>query len=151
MSKIDENQVVFFHVGITVESLTEAKAFFVDLFECRLISERTLTGDYLGRVLDETQIKHAKIALLEMKQGPILELVEYSVKENKSVFPIRQVGAVHLAHFVSNLDTFLELARNFEVEPVGSLTEIIPAGPYEGNRIVFLRTNFNVILEIIEE
>ncbi len=142
---------MFFHIGITVESLERAKAFFIDLLECRLVSERTLTGEYLGKVLNQTQIKHAKISFLQMKKGPILELVEYSKKENSFALPIYQIGAFHLAHFVSNLDEFMERAKSFDLEPLGSLGEIIPAGPYEGRRIVFFRTNFNVLLEIIEK
>ncbi len=147
-----KNQSIdFFHIGITVESLSEAILLFTELLECKVLSERELSGVYLGEVLGDTQIVGAKIAMLEMKHGPILELVEYSHKNGPCEHPIVSFGIYHLAHFVSEMDPFLESASRFGILPIGSVYEKIPAGPYKDKRIVFLRTKSRILLEIIEK
>ena len=139
----------FFHAGFTVNSLGEAKNFFVEIFDAEVLSERSLRGEYLGLVLGE-KIVGASIALLQLSQGPIIELVEYNTTTNDCRHSISNVGVSHLAHFVSNIDAFLEKARQLGAHPIGEINQIIPGGPYLGKRIIFLRTNFNLLLEIIE-
>ena len=145
-----EQNLEFFHVGITVDSLPTALEFFVGLLECAIISERTLKGDYLGRVLGDEQITGAKIAMLTMKQGPVLELVEYPVLKEACEHSINTLGMPHIAHFVSDIELFTSRAEEYGAEPIGSKNQIIPAGPFQGKKIIFFRSNFNFLLEVIE-
>jgi hypothetical protein len=110
-----------------------------------------LAGVYLGAVLGDHQIVGAKIAMLEMKNGPILELVEYSYKDGPCDHTIVNFGIYHLAHFVSDMDLFLKSATRFGILPIGSIFEKIPAGPFKDKRIVFLRAESKILLEIIEK
>jgi catechol 2,3-dioxygenase-like lactoylglutathione lyase family enzyme len=147
---LSDQTLEFFHIGITVPSLPKAIDLFVGLLDCALNSERKLMGNYLGQVLGDSEITGANIAMLTMKHGPILELVEYPVLENECTHPINTAGVPHIAHFVSDIELFTIQAKEYGVEPIGSQNQIIPAGPFQGKRIVFYRTGFNFLLEIIE-
>jgi catechol 2,3-dioxygenase-like lactoylglutathione lyase family enzyme len=140
----------FFHIGLTVDSLPKASKFFIELLDCSLLSERTLNGNYLGKVLGEIEIEGAKIAMLSMKNGPTLELVEYPILQEECVHPINTLGMPHIAHFVSDIELFSIRAKEYGAEPIGFEDQIIPAGPFQGKRIIFYRSPFNLILEIIE-
>lgn len=140
----------FFHIGITVNSLPKAINLFVELLDCSLTSERSLTGKYLGQVLGDSEITGANIAMLTMKHGPVLELVEYPILENECKHQINTVGVPHIAHFVSDIELFTIRAKEYGVELIGSPNQTIPAGPFQGKRIIFYRTEFNLLLEVIE-
>lgn len=147
-----KNQSIdFFHIGITVESLSETILLFTELLEYKLLSERELSGNYLGNVLGDPQIVGAKIAMLQSKDGPFLELVEYSYNNGECRHPIVSFGVYHLAHFVPDVEIFLESAKEFGMCPIGSTSEKIPSGPFKDKRIVFLHTRPNLLLELIEK
>lgn len=150
-NNLGNQSVDFFHIGVTVESLSETIPLFTELLEYKLLSERELSGSYLGNVLGDPQLVGAKIAMLQSKSGPLLELVEYSYNEGDCRHSIVSFGVYHLAHFVSDVDLFLESAKEFGICPIGSISEKIPSGPFKGKRIVFLHTRPNLILELIEK
>ena len=141
----------FFHIGITVGNLDDAIAFFIEGLECKLLTKRELKGEYLSKVLGNIAVETANIALLEFNHGPILELVEYNRVLDKEYNSIQHNGVHHLAHFVGDIDQAVNKLLKLNCTQLGDADVRIPSGPYADCRIVFLKSPFNVTLELIEK
>ena len=148
--------VSFFHVGLTVADLDEARDFFHEVFDLEVVSERELTGGYLGSMLGDSEIESAKIAMLKLSQDSLLELVSYTCRNDEAGFSyagdsIKSIGQVHLAFFVDDLTRFEIDNQNYLVSDFSDQFEIIPRGPLAGSKIKFFHSKFGCILEIIEK
>ncbi len=141
----------FFHIGITVSDLDAAIFFFTEGLDCKLVTKRELKGDYLAKALGNTAIKSATIALLELTHGPILELVEYNRVIDKSYDSTQHNGVHHLAHFVKDIENTVNKLLQLGCTYLGDPDVRIPSGPYSDCRIIFLKSQFNVTLELIEK
>jgi catechol 2,3-dioxygenase-like lactoylglutathione lyase family enzyme len=147
---LENNQLNFFHVGITVDNLERAIHFFTSGLNCELKSTRKLSGDYLRQVIGDERIHSAEIALLDFTNGTTLELVEYDEKIQEDQPNLISVGSYHIAHFVTNMEECIQNLFALGCKLLGEEFTKIPSGPYAGNRIVFLATPLNIILELIE-
>lgn len=150
-----ESEVSFFHVGLTVESLTEAVEFFVGVFGLELVSERSLHGPYLAHMLGHGRDLTARIAMLKISESTFLELVEYhsegaSIPSPSTRQPISTSGVPHLAFFVSDLEEFHQRFGGWAIHPLAQTHDVIPRGPLAGGLIRFYRTNFECLIEVIQ-
>jgi len=146
----------FFHTGITVPDLDEAKRLFVDVFRLELISERLIHGPYLAHMLGQDSEISARIAMLKVDQSTFLELVEYRNKTNALPTQVVQrditiSGVPHLAFFVENLEHFHAQHGDNDLRPLSSTHDVIPRGPFAGGLIRFYRTKFECLIEIIQQ
>lgn len=146
----------FFHVGLTVADVDEARDFFHKVFDLEVVSERELTGSYLGNMLGDSAIESAKIVMLKLSQDSLLELVSYALRNDAAGYSytgdsIKSIGQVHLAFFVDDLTRFEIDNQNYLVSNFSDQFEIIPRGPLAGSKIKFFHSKFGCILEIIEK
>jgi catechol 2,3-dioxygenase-like lactoylglutathione lyase family enzyme len=150
------SHVPFFHVGITVIDIDEARDFFHTVFKLEVVSERELTGAYLGNMLGDSSIQSARIAMLKLSEDSLLELVSYDKLNVQSDLhssngEITKIGQVHLAFFVEDLLEFEREHSDVLLSNFADEYEIIPRGPLEGSKIKFFHSKFGCILELIEK
>jgi catechol 2,3-dioxygenase-like lactoylglutathione lyase family enzyme len=145
----------FFHTGLTVSDLDEAKALFAGLFGMTVTSERELSGDYLSHMLGLDCAMTARIAMLQADADSFLELVEYSsptlgLPRERTVSDITVSNSPHFAYFVDNLEEFHSRVGPHELQPLAALADTIPGGPFAGGKIRFYRTSFGCLIEVIQ-
>jgi catechol 2,3-dioxygenase-like lactoylglutathione lyase family enzyme len=145
----------FFHVGITVPDLEEAKSLFVNVFNLQIVSERSLYGPYLAHMLAHQGELTARIAMLRIDENVMLELVEYRDENGSLPVPgirqdITRSGTPHLAFFVDNLDKFDERNSGRTLHPLAESHDVIPRGPLAGGKIRFYRSKFECLIEVIQ-
>ena len=145
----------FFHTGLTVSNLNEAKDFFSQIFALEVTSERELSGPYLAHMLGYDCELTARIAMLETSPTTFIELVEYT--DTNHVLPgpnavgrITQSGTPHFAFFVDNLEKFHEDHGTNLLEPMALEPDTIPGGPFAGGHIRFYRSRFGCLIEVIQ-
>jgi catechol 2,3-dioxygenase-like lactoylglutathione lyase family enzyme len=145
----------FFHAGITVPDLEEAKRFFVNVFNLQIVSERFLHGPYLANMLAYRGELTARIVLLRVDENVMLELVEYRNQDGSLPEPgirqdITRSGTPHLAFFVDDLDKFDERNSGRTLHPLAESHDVIPRGPLAGGKIRFYRAKFECLIEVIQ-
>ena len=96
----------FWHTGFVVRDIESSVAFYTDVMGLELTARREVSGEFIEKVVGFKDA-HLKIALLNMGEGHILELVQYIVPPSAEGHINRNdLGATHLAFFVENLDEF---------------------------------------------
>ena len=146
---------IFFHTGITVSDLDEAKSFFSEVFGLKITSERNLSGEYLSHMLQHNQELTARIAMLQTGDETFIELVEYQTQSGSLPGPrnkamITHSGSPHFAFFTDDLALFHEKHNMNKLDALAVEHDVIPGGPYEGGLIRFYRTSFGCLIEVIQ-
>jgi catechol 2,3-dioxygenase-like lactoylglutathione lyase family enzyme len=92
----------------------------------------------------------ARLAMLE-GHGYMIELLEYTAPDNRQTYKPRScdVGSVHVAFYVDNLDALLARAASFGWLPVGSV-QTMESGEREGLRLVYVRSPDGITIEFLE-
>jgi len=145
----------FFHTGITVSNLEEAKSFFSEVFGLTVTSERELSGDYLAHMLQYEQHLTARIAMLQTGDETFIELVEYHTQSGSLPGPghksmITNSGVPHFAFFVDDLRLFHEKHKPNKLSALAVEQDVIPGGPFKGGFIRFYHTSFGCLIEVIQ-
>ena len=145
----------FFHTGITVSDLDEAKNFFSGVFGLTVTSERELSGDYLSHMLQFDQELTARIAMLQTGDDTFIELVEYHTISGELPGPkdrsiITNSGVPHFAFFTDDLSMFHERHKLNKMTALAVEQDIIPGGPFKGGFIRFYHTSFGCLIEVIQ-
>ena len=98
----------FWHTGFVVRDIESSVAFYTEVMGLELTARREISGEFIEKVVGFKDA-HLKIALLNMGEGHILELVQYIVPPSAEGHINRNdLGATHLAFFVENLDEFYD-------------------------------------------
>ena len=111
------------HVGIVVEDMASAIAFFVDL-GLTLQGEASVEGGWAERIIGVSNLR-SDIAMLETPDGH--SRIELSKFHSPATFPgdphapTNTLGLRHIAFLVDDLDTTLARLRDRGVELVGSV------------------------------
>ncbi len=139
------------HTGITVKDLDRAEAIFRDLFGFETFSRAPRDPAVISAV---TGVPGAAVEIVYMRNGAAnIELLCYSGPDDRQDFRPRPVdlGSLHMAMNVSDMDEMLEKARAWPMEQVGEVIAI-DQGPNTGSRIVYFRTpEEGLIIEMIEK
>ena len=147
--------MIFFHTGLTVSNIEEAKALFTELLGMTLTSERELQGPYLSHMLGIKGEMTARIAMLQADENSFLELVEYTSQQaclpgGKTRSDITITNTPHFAYFAENLEEFHSRISPYGLQPLAESLDIIPGGPFAGGKIRFYRSSFGCLLEVIQ-
>lgn len=139
------------HTGFTVSSLDESLKFWVDVVGFRLVTRNHYPrSEFLDNVVGVPGAE-LTLAMLEAPGGHLIELLEYSAPDGRELFKPRacDVGSVHLAFLVDDLDTLL--AR---VEKAGWLRlgepQTVEGTRRDGLRIVYARGPDGVTVEFMQ-
>lgn len=138
------------HTGITVSSLDDALAFWVDVLGFDLlVRTRYDNTDFLENLVG---VRGAALTLA-MVQAPgyLIELLEYDGPVERSTFRPRScdVGSVHLAFLTDNLQAVLERVEKAGWPKVGE-PQIVNDGPRQGLLLAYVRGPDGVTLEFLQ-
>jgi catechol 2,3-dioxygenase-like lactoylglutathione lyase family enzyme len=136
------------HVGVVVEDLAAAVAFFVEL-GLELEGEATVEGRVIDRVNGLDGVR-SDIAMLRTPDGQTrLELCKYHTPPGPAGdrrAPANAPGIRHVTFAVEGLDEVLDRLRARGAELVGELAQ------YENSyRLCYLRGPEGIILELAEQ
>jgi len=135
------------HVGIVVEDLADAVAFFVEL-GLELQGEAPVEGDWVDRVVGLDSVR-AQIAMLQTPDGHgRIELTRFHSPSSDGGYqcaPANASGIRHVAFAVDDIDAVLARLRARGAELVGEL------GRYEDiYRLCYVRGPEGIIVELAE-
>jgi len=135
------------HVGIVVDDLAAATAFFVEL-GLKLQGEGPVEGGWVDRVVGLEGVR-AEIAMLETPDGHgRLELVKFhspSARGDDRHAPANTLGLRHLAFAVDDIDAVVASVRARGAELVGEVEN------YEDSyRLCYVRGPERIIVELAE-
>ena len=136
------------HVGIVVDDLADAVAFFVEL-GLELEGEAPVEGDWVDRIVGLEGVR-AQIAMLQTPDGHgRLELTKFhtpSIDDGCQRAPANASGIRHVTFAVDDIDGVLARLRARGAELVGEL------GRYQDSyRLCYVRGPAGVIIELAQE
>lgn len=139
------------HTGITVQNLDRSVALFGDLFGFEVFSRAPRDPAVIAAV---TGVAGAQVEIAYIRNGTTsIELLCYSGPASRADFRPRpcDLGSLHMALNVTEMDKMLEKARAWPLEQVGDMI-VIDQGPNTGCRIVYMRSpEEGLIIEMIEK
>ena len=136
------------HINICVTNLEEAKKFFIDLLEFKLIGEGHLEGAWIDQVVGLSNVK-AKFIKLNLPQTETnLELIEYYSPQGETDPKINianQIGYRHLALNVTNIETHFEKLKKAGIKINSEIQNY-----NESKKLFYFAGPDNIILELAE-
>jgi catechol 2,3-dioxygenase-like lactoylglutathione lyase family enzyme len=135
------------HVGIVVEDLAAATAFFVAL-GLELQGEASVEGDWVDRVIGLKGVQ-SQIAMLETPDGHgRLELTEFRAPKSQDGdrdAPANSLGIRHVSFAVDDVDAVLASLRAHGGELVGEVERY-----RDSYRLCYVRGPEGIIVELAE-
>ncbi|HEX3801914.1 MAG TPA: VOC family protein [Solirubrobacteraceae bacterium] len=136
------------HVGIVVDDLAGAVAFFVDL-GLELHGEAPVEGDWADRIIGLEGVR-AQIVMLQTPDGRgRLELTKFQTPSAESDYecaPANAPGIRHIAFAVQDIDAVLARLRARGAELIGEL------GRYKDRyRLCYVRGPAGIIVELAQQ
>jgi|AP03_1055505.scaffolds.fasta_scaffold302488_1 catechol 2,3-dioxygenase-like lactoylglutathione lyase family enzyme len=135
------------HTGITVSSIERWRALFVGKLEFEMSETKQVSGEFIEKV---TGVDGAvvNIAYLDLRDHQI-ELLEFvsPAKSEKSNLRPNQPGFKHFSFHVEDIETAIGQLSKGGFNPINP-SQSVPDGPRQGVRVVYLRDEDNVVLEL---
>ena len=137
------------HTGITVSNLERSLAFWRDVLGFELSHRPHQTGELASEI---TGVADAEISIAVLKgYGHKIELLEYRAPAERKRIVLRpcDVGSVHVAFTVDNLDAILKIIAASGWKAAGK-PQTIRVGPNTGKRVVYVRDPDGTTIEFME-
>src|SRR2546429_9180066 len=137
------------HAGITVSNLERSHAFWRDVLRFELSHRAHHTGELASEV---TGVPGAEISIAVLKgYGHKIELLEYLAPADRKHVDLRpcDVGSVHVAFTVDNLDAVLERIAASGWRAAGK-PQTLKSGPNIGKRVVYVRDPDGTTIEFMQ-
>jgi catechol 2,3-dioxygenase-like lactoylglutathione lyase family enzyme len=136
------------HVGIVVNDLSEAKAFFLD-FGLELLGEGELEGEWLDKIVGLNNVKNA-YAMLRTPNGEAnIELIQFCRPSDESTVrqPLANTpGIRHIAFVVEDIEAVVARLKKQGTEVFGEIQH------YEDSyKLCYVRGPEGIILELAEQ
>jgi catechol 2,3-dioxygenase-like lactoylglutathione lyase family enzyme len=136
------------HVGIIVDDLPAAKAFFVD-FGLEMMGEGNVAGEWVERIIGLHDVK-MEVAMFRTPDGEAnIELIKFysPVDENGVERPLSNtLGIRHIAFAVEDIDAIVARLKKNGTELVGVIQN------YENAyKLCYIRGPEGIILELAEK
>ena len=138
------------HVGIVVDSIEEAKAVWLEVFNFKVISDVIELGESIELMLGLINVKIRTIKLQANKGHGTIELIEF-LEPRPALNPVSKLvnhlGITHIALTVTDLDNLLVKLKTYAFELIGN-PSISVSGKSRG---IYVSTGYGVLLELVEE
>jgi glyoxylase I family protein len=138
------------HTGITVSNLERSLAFWRDVLGFELSHRAHQTGELAAEI---TGIPGAEILIAVVKApGHKIELLEYRAPADRKIRnDLRpcDVGSIHVALTVENLDAILEKIASSGWKAAGK-PQTLAVGPNAGKRVVYVRDPDGTTIEFMQ-
>lgn len=137
------------HLGFTVADLDRSSEWYTRLLGEEPIVRTAVGPGYIGAIVGYPDCK-MEWALWRLPNGPMLELIQYIVPAAARVdMETFNVGNGHLCLVTDDLDGDCErMAGHAELRSPAPVE--IPAGPYQGARVAYMRDPDGISVELIE-
>jgi glyoxylase I family protein len=138
------------HTGITVSNLERSLAFWRDVLGFELSHMAHQTGE-LAQEITGVAGAEIKLAVLKTPAGHKIELLEYLAPPDREHADVRpcDVGHVHVALLVDDLDTILEKIAGSGWKAAGE-PQTLKMGPNAGKRVVYVRDPDGTTIEFMQ-
>ena len=138
------------HTGITVSNLERSLAFWRDVLGFEFSHAAHQKGE-LAQEITGIEGAEIKLAVLKTPGGHKIELLEYLAPADREPANLRpcDVGSVHVALLVNDLDTVLERIAASGWKAAGK-PQMLTAGPNAGKRVVYVRDPDGTTIEFME-
>jgi catechol 2,3-dioxygenase-like lactoylglutathione lyase family enzyme len=137
------------HTGITVANLERSLTFWRDVLGFEFSHRTHHTGSLASEV---TGVPGAELTLAVVKApGHKIELLEYHAPPDRVRANLRpcDVGSVHIAFTVENLDAILERIAASGWQAAGR-PHTLTSGPNAGKRVVYVRDPDGSTIELMQ-
>jgi catechol 2,3-dioxygenase-like lactoylglutathione lyase family enzyme len=138
------------HTGFTVSSLDNAVAFWVGVLGFKLLYTQTFEE---GPFIEEVVGVPGAALRLAMVEGPghMIELLEYTSPKDRRTYKPQSsdVGSVHLAFYVENIDALVARAASAGWSPVGKI-QTVESGERQGLRLIYVRSPDGITIEFLQ-
>ena len=137
------------HTGFTVANLDQSVAFWQDVLGFELSHRTHQTGELASEI---TGVPGAEISLAILKgYGHKIELLEYHAPADRKHVDLRpcDVGSVHVALIVDDLDTLLSMITASGWKAAGK-PQTLKTGPNAGKRVVYVRDPDGITIEFMQ-
>src|SRR5262249_46252295 len=138
------------HTGITVSNLERSLAFWRDVLGFELSHTAHQKGE-LANEITGVERAEIKLAVLKTPGGHKIELLQYLAPPDSRSPSLRpcDVGFVHVALLIDDLDAVLERIAAFGWKPAGK-PQILKSGPNTGKRVAYVRDPDGTTIEFME-
>lgn len=138
------------HTGITVRSLREALTFWVGVLGFKHLYTTYFPNDPFIENVVGVPGAAITVAMIE-GPGHSIELLEYASPPDRNIMKPRScdVGSVHVAFQVDNLDAIIERVRRSGWSPAGT-PQTVMEGDRSGLRLAYVRGPDGVTLEFLQ-
>jgi catechol 2,3-dioxygenase-like lactoylglutathione lyase family enzyme len=138
------------HTGITVSNLERSLAFWRDVLGFEL-SHTAHQKCELAQEITGVEGAEIKLAVLKAPGGHKIELLQYLAPADRRSANLRpcDVGAVHLALLVHDLDAVLERIAESDWKAAGK-PQTLQSGPNGGKRVVYVRDPDGTTIELMQ-
>lgn len=137
------------HTGFTVANIERSLAFWQDVLGFELSHRAHQTGDLAREI---TGVAGAEISIAVLKApGHKIELLEYLAPPDRKRVDLKpcDVGSVHVALTVDNLDTVLSTIAASGWKAAGE-PQTLKSGPNAGKRVVYVRDPDGTTIELMQ-
>ena len=138
------------HTGITVSNLERSLAFWRDVIGFELSHTAHQSGE-LAKEITGVSGAELKLAVVKAPGGHKIELLEYLAPANRKKVDLRpcDVGSIHVALLVSDLDAVLERIAASGWKAAGE-PQTLKTGPNAGKRVVYVRDPDGITIELMQ-
>ena len=138
------------HTGITVSNLERSLAFWRDVLGFEFSHSAHQKGE-LAQEITGVEGAEIKLAVLRAPGGHKIELLEYLAPADRKRANLRpcDVGSVHVALLVHNLDAVLERIAASDWKSAGK-PQTLQSGPNVGKRVVYVRDPDGTTIEFMQ-
>ena len=136
------------HVGIVVNDLSAAKAFFLD-FGFEVEGEGELEEEWVGRVIGLDNVKNAFVMLKTPDGQANIELIKFyaPLDERNTPMPFANtLGIRHIALAVEEIEAIVAKLKNKGTEVIGEITNY-----QDAYKLCYVRGPEGIILELAEQ
>jgi glyoxylase I family protein len=139
------------HTGITVSNLERSLVFWRDVLGLEFSHRAHQTGEMAAEITGVAGAE-IKLAVVKAPDGHKIELLEYfAPSDRKKDVDLRpcDVGHVHVALMVENLDAILEKIATSNWKAAGK-PQTLTAGPNAGKRVIYVRDPDGTTIEFMQ-
>ncbi len=138
------------HTGITVSSLDDSLKFWVDTMGFKHLYTWTFENGPFIEQLVGVPGAAMRLAMIEAP-GHMIELLEYTAPDDRKFYKPRSsdVGSVHVAFYVENIDALLAHIARVGWLPVADV-QTVKSGERKGLRLIYVKGPDGVTLEFLQ-
>ena len=138
------------HTGFTVSSLDDSLKFWIDVLGFKHLYTWTFDRGPFIEQLVGVPGAGMRLAMVE-GPGHMIELLEYTSPDDRQIFKPRSsdVGSVHLAFYVVNIDALLARLASVGWLTVGEV-QTVESGERRGLRLIYVRGPDGITLEFLQ-